>query len=165
MSKEAFVDKEEQIITGINNLYHKIGWLNRLKLAQNVEDHDFKTYSSSEIFCIEYIGDHQDPNVTKLAAACFMTRSALSKLTKKLINKGLIERYQRPANKKEIYFRLTPAGQAVYDLHAEMTRRFLVRDQAVFAALSGEQTQGILDFFAVYNEHLDRELALMDGEE
>ena len=35
-----------------------------------------------------------------------MTRGAISKITKKLIKKGIIESYQKPDNKKEIYFRL-----------------------------------------------------------
>ncbi|MDF2935735.1 MAG: transcriptional regulator, MarR family [Paenibacillaceae bacterium] len=61
-----------------------------------------------------YIGNHADSNVTKLAESFYMTRSAISKITKKLMEKGLIDSYQKPENKKEIYFRLTEQGRRLY---------------------------------------------------
>nr|WP_312579285.1 MarR family transcriptional regulator [Sedimentibacter sp.] len=156
------MNKEEQVIMAINNLYNKIGWLNRLKLEESTQNNDFQLYTSSEIFCIEYIGNNVDLNGTRLARACFMTRSALSKLTKKLIKKGLIERYQKPDNKKEIYFRLTEKGKDIYNIHEEMTSKFLERDKVVFEKISKEQLDNMLFFFDSYNSHLDRELKQMD---
>jgi DNA-binding MarR family transcriptional regulator len=155
------MNKEEQIIMAIRDLYSKIGWLNRLKLAENYKNDNFQFYTSSEISCIEYIGNNVDPNGTRLAEFCYMTRSALSKLTKKLVKKGLIESYQKPDNKKEIYFRLTTQGKKIYNIHEEMTRRFIERDKVVFEGIPEEQFDNMLSFFDRYSMHLDAEIKEM----
>lgn len=51
-----------------------------------------------------------------------MTRGAISKLTKKLIKKGLIVSYQKPDNKKEIYFRLTEQGKVINKVHEKLQK-------------------------------------------
>ncbi|MDF2722712.1 MAG: MarR family transcriptional regulator, partial [Paenibacillus sp.] len=100
------MNKEEQVMTGFRDLYNKMVWLNKDKMETSL-----KGYKSSEVHCIEYIGKHADSNVTKLAESFYMTRGAISKITQKLIKKGLIENYQKSDNKKEIYFRLTEQGK------------------------------------------------------
>lgn len=154
--------KEEQIIIGFRDLYNKIAWLNKLKLEENFKNDSFKTYKFSEIACIEYIGKNVDFNVTKLAESFYMTRGALSKMTKKLIKKGIIESYQKPDNKKEIYFRLTSQGQKIYDIHEEMHKKFIERDRVVFEQVTEEQFTGMLNFFEKYNSHLDKEIKKMN---
>lgn len=142
----------------INNIYNKVGWLNKIQLLQKNSSYDYDTYTASEIFCIEYIGNHRDANGKRLADACYMTRSGLSKLTKKMIKKGLIESYQKPDNKKEVCFKLSKEGKKIYNFHEEMTARFLNRDRIVFEKMSSEQISIVMDFFNLYNEHLDEEL-------
>jgi DNA-binding MarR family transcriptional regulator len=118
----------------------------------------FKDYKSSEVHCIEYIGKNVDSNVTKLAETFYMTRGAISKLTKKLIEKGLIESYQKPDNKKEIYFRLTEQGKVINKVHEELHKEFLERDKAVFEQVTGEQFDIMLRFVEKYSRHLDAEI-------
>lgn len=60
-----------------------------------------KGYKPSEIHFIEYIAKNVDCNVTKLAESFYMTRGAISKLSKKLMEKGLIESYQKQDNKRK----------------------------------------------------------------
>ena len=117
-----------------------------------------KGYKSSEVHCIEYIGRNVDSNVTKLAESFYMTRGAISKITKKLIKKGIIESYQKPGNKKEIYFRLTEQGKVIYKVHEEMHKEFQERDKAVFEQVSEEQFDVMLSFVEKYSGHLDAEI-------
>lgn len=67
-----------------------------------------------------------------------MTRGAISKMAKKLIKKGIIESYQKPDNKKEIYFRLTEQRQRVYNLHEELHKEFQERDKVIFEQVTEE---------------------------
>ncbi|STY44464.1 MarR family [Listeria grayi] len=90
------MSKQEEVMRNIRNVFNKMVWLNKIKMEASLKD-----YTSSEVHCIEFIGKSTDPNVTKLAEAFYMTRGAMSKLTKKLIQKGLIETYQNPENKKK----------------------------------------------------------------
>ena len=72
------MNKEEQVITGFRELFNKMVWLNKFKMEKSL-----KGYKSSEVHCIEYIGRNVDSNVTKLAESFYMTRGAISKLTRK----------------------------------------------------------------------------------
>lgn len=147
------MDKEEQIKVGFRELYDKMSWLNRRKMEDSL-----KGYTSSEVHCIEYIEKNKDSNVTKLADSFYMTRGAISKLTKKLIKKELIESYQKSDNKKEIYFRLTEKGRSVYDIHEKLHNEFSERDKVVFEQVSEEQFNSMLHFVELYSQHLDKEI-------
>ncbi len=147
------MNKDEQIMIDLRDLFNKMVWLNKFKMEDSL-----KGFKSSEVHCIEYIGRNVDSNVTKLAEAFYMTRSAISKLTKKLMVKGIIDSYQKPENKKEIYFRLTKQGEVIYKIHEDLHNEFRDRDKTVFDQVTEEQLNGILSFIEKYNRHLDEEI-------
>lgn len=147
------MNKEEQVIMGVRDLFNKMVWLNKFKMEESL-----KEYKSSEVHCIEYIGRNVDTNVTKLAEYFYMTRGAMSKLTKKLMKKGVIESYQKPDNKKEIYFRLTEQGKKVYKIHEKLHKEFQERDKVIFEQVSEEQFDSMLNFIEKYSSHLDGEI-------
>lgn len=148
------MSKQDLLIAGLRNVLNKMAWLNGQKMKAA-----FEGFHASEIHSIEYIGEHPDSNVTRLAEAFYQTRGGISKITKKLMRKGIIENYQKPDNKKEIYFRLTPQGQAIYQIHAKLHAEFNARDRAVFEQLTDEQSDLILGFLKNYSRHLDAEIA------
>ncbi len=147
------MNKEEQVIMGFRELVNKMAWLNKFKMEESL-----KGYKSSEIHYIECIEKNADSNVTKLAEALYMTRGAISKMTKKLEKRGIIESYQKADNKKEIYFRLTEQGREIYKLHEELHKEFRERDEAVFEQVTEEQFDNMLCFLEKYSKHLDAEI-------
>lgn len=147
------MNKEEQIIQGFRDVYNKMVFLNKFKMEESL-----KGYKPSEVHCIDYIGKNLDSNVTKLAESFYMTLGAISKLTKKLIKKGLIESYRKPENKKEIYFRLTSQGNAIHKVHEKLHQEFRERDKAVFELVPEEQLDIMLSFVENYSRHLDAEI-------
>ncbi|MDR3295932.1 MAG: MarR family transcriptional regulator [Clostridiales Family XIII bacterium] len=153
------MDKEERLIMDFRDLYNKMNWLNKAKMEDR-----FRGYKSSEIHCIEYIGKHEDPNVTELAGSFYVTRGAMTKMTKKLIKKGVAESYRKPDNKKEVYFRLTEQGKTVSKAHEKLHKEFRERDKAVFAQLTEEQFRGMLEFMETYSRHLDAEIGKQNAD-
>ena len=147
------MNKEEQVLMSFRDLFNKMVWLNKFKMEDSL-----KGYKSSEVHCIEYIGKNVDSNVTKLAESFYMTRGAMSKITKKLLKKGIIESYQKPDNKKEIYFRLTDQGKEVYKIHEKLHKEFQERDKVVFEQITEEQFDSMLSFIEKYSKHLDTEI-------
>lgn len=147
------MNKEEQVIMGFRDLLNKLVSLNKSKMEDSL-----KGYKSSEVHCIEFIEKNADSNVTKLAEFFYMTNGAISKMAKKLIKKGLIESYQKPDNKKEIYFRLTEQGKVVYNIHEQLHKEFQERDKAVFEQITEEQFDSMLNFVEKYSRHLDAEI-------
>lgn len=151
------MSKKEQVMTELWELFNKKMWLDGYKLKTGL-----KGYNHSEVHCIEFIEKNEDSNVTKLAESFYMTRSAISKLTKKLIEKGLIESYQKPENKKEIYFKLTKQGYDVYNVHEELHKEYEERDSVVFDQITEEQYNSMLSFTETFNKHLDSEIKKLD---
>lgn len=151
------MDKEEQVIMSFRELFNKMAWLNKAKMEDSLKD-----YKSSEVHYIESIGKNPDSNVTKLAESLYMTRGAISKITKKLIKKGIIESYQKSDNKKEIYFRLTEQGQEINKIHNALHKEFQERDKAVFEQITQEQFDSMLTFIDKYSSHLDAEIKKLD---
>jgi len=147
------MNKEELIMMSFRELFNKMAWLNKFKMEDSL-----KGFKSSEVHYIEHIGRNLDSNVTKLAESFYMTRGAISKMTKKLEKKGLIESYQKPDNRKEIYFRLTAQGQEIYKLHEKLHKEFQERDKVVFEHVTEEEIDSMLDFVKKYNNHLDTEI-------
>lgn len=147
------MNKEDQVLRGFRDIYNKMVWLNKYKMEDSLKD-----YKSSEVHCIEYIGKNSDSNVTKLAESLYMTRSAISKITKRLMGKGIIESYQKPDNKKEIYFCLSEQGKEVYKIHEDLHQEFRERDKAVFEQISQAQYDIMLNFIDKYSRHLDEEI-------
>ncbi|EEK84091.1 transcriptional regulator [Bacillus cereus ATCC 4342] len=140
-------------MNGFRELYNKLVWLNKDKMEEGL-----KGFKSSEVHCIEYIENNTDSNVTQLAEAFYVTRGAISRMTKKLINKGLIESYQKSENKKEIYFKLTEQGKEIYKIHEELHNEFQERDKAVFEQVTEAEFDSIINFVEKYSRHLDEEI-------
>ena len=147
------MNKEEQVMNGLWDLFKKRIWLDEFKMKDCL-----KGYTPSEVHCIEYIEKNIDSNVTKLAESFYMTRSAISKITKKLIEKDLIESYQKNGNKKEIYFRLTNKGKSINKIHEKLHNEFQERDKFVFEDITEEQLDIMIRFAEKYNNHLDKEI-------
>lgn len=147
------MNKEEQFIVNVKDLFDKMSWLNKFRMESYLKD-----YKPSEVHCIEYIEKNRDANVTKLAKALYMTRGAISKLTKKLLNKGLIDTYQKPDNKKEVYFKLTEEGKDIFNTHEAIHKEFRERDRAVLSQITDEQYDSMLNFIEMYSHHLDEEI-------
>ena len=100
----------------------------------------------AEVHCIDQIGAADPANVTRIADAMRLTRGAISKITKKLLCKGLIESYQRPGNNKEIYFRLTAGGRQIFEEHRVCHVKARQDKLSVLAGYNDEEQAAILKF-------------------
>ncbi|MEJ8547613.1 MarR family transcriptional regulator [Brevibacillus borstelensis] len=82
-----------------------------------------KNLSLTELHVIQSIGQGGHLNVTAISQKIGVTKSAISKITTKLMQKGLIERYQLHDNQKEVYFRLSGQGETVFSIHERHHRK------------------------------------------
>ncbi|MBK1810743.1 MarR family transcriptional regulator [Clostridium sp. YIM B02505] len=128
-------------------------------LIKKTEEMKFLTdYTFTEVHCIEQIEKMEDPNVTKLSKTFEMTRGAISKIIKKLIEKGAIEIYRKTENKKEIYYKLTESGMLTFMEHEEMHKSRLERDKVIFSKLSEDEKATFVNILNKVHEQLTVEL-------
>lgn len=147
------MNNQEEILSNLSDLFGKMLLLNKPMLEADLPD-----VKLTEVETIEIIANTELTNVTKISEALHITRGAASKITKKLQSKGYIESYQKPENKKEIYFRLTARGQEIEAAHQKHHQNVMKRDEKIFDQMSETDGQIILDFVKCYKEHLDQEL-------
>ena len=87
-----------------------------------------------------------------------MTRGAISKMTKKLLAKGLIEKYTLETNKKEVYFKLTERDKVLFKEHEKRHKQWEKRDMQFLSRYSKEETDTILKFMQEFNVYLDEQI-------
>ncbi len=83
-----------------------------------------------------------------------MTRGAVTRLAKRLLQDGLIERYVLPDNKKEIYYRLTSKGEALNKEHEVAHTKWEERDISFLYSVPIKEQEVILDFLQKFNNYL-----------
>ena len=127
-------------------------------LSKLTESQCLDEYGYSETHCIDNIGRLELPTVTKIAEQMQMTRGAISKMTKKLLAKGLIEKYTLETNKKEVYFKLTERGKVLFKEHEKRHKQWEKRDMQFLSRYSKEETDTILKFMQEFNVYLDEQI-------
>ncbi len=147
------MSEQELLLKEIARMLERQDMLSRL-----TESVCLDAYGYSETHCIDFIGRLDRPNVTKVAEHMGMTRGAISKMTKKLLAKGLIEKYTLETNRKEVYFRLTGEGQTLFDEHAMRHRRWEKRDMEFLMRYSAEETAVVCRFMQEFNEYLEAQI-------
>ena len=132
-------------------------------LSKLTEDEKLHGYNYSEIHTIAAIGDLQEPNVTHIANFMNVTRGAISKITKKLLEQNLIEAYQRDGNKQKIFFRLTKSGQFLYDEHEKRHNLWLKRDNNFIKQFDHKTIEQVEQFMSAFNDYLETQIVELGG--
>jgi DNA-binding MarR family transcriptional regulator len=108
----------------------------------------------AEAHFIEAIQDHPKSNTNEIAEILGLTKANISLRAARLCKKGYIEKYNRPSNRKEIYYRLTTFGHALYDAHAAY---HFNRNRSVykrFNAYPDEEKELIIGFLLEYAKYM-----------
>ena len=153
--KVSEVDNINSIMESFKEIYEKEETLGKISFKGEYED-----YGISEIHCIDFIGKIKDPNVTKISQSMNMTRGAISKISKKLLNNNLVDKYKKPDNDKEIYFKLTKLGEKLYKHHEIKHKQWEERNNEFFKDIDKEEQEIVASFLKKFNDYLDKMIEL-----
>ena len=90
-------------------------------LAMGVEN--ISSLSIMECHVIDYIGNNKVTNAISIARHLKITRGGISKMSQRLIRKGLIDAERIEGNRREIFYHLTPLGEKIYIIHASLHKK------------------------------------------
>lgn len=76
----------------------------------------------AEAYVIHEIGNNPKITVTELSEKLNKTKSAISQIIKKLINKGFVEQFRDLENRRIYHHILTSSGNKAYHNHLEFNR-------------------------------------------
>jgi DNA-binding MarR family transcriptional regulator len=151
---------EDKNIDIIINLYFK-----SLEMFKSLEStpRDFgsgELLYSSEVHTLVAIGKNSGLNLTDISVAMNVSKSAVSKFVKKLLNKGLIQKRNEEKNKKEVVFYLTLKGQTVFAGHEIYEQNTFAGIFKILAGLSSAEKaflthflQGMIDGIKISSEN------------
>ncbi|MFC4599907.1 MarR family transcriptional regulator [Cohnella hongkongensis] len=112
-----------------------------LREAQNEALEEFLPLHMSTVHVIDCIGRHQPINSTSIAERMGLSKAGITKIGKKLLQKGLVRRTRMNENKKESYFLLTEKGRMVFELHARIHRE---EEERFYRFLEGYDSDELL---------------------
>ena len=95
-------------------------------------------------------------NVSMLSARCGVTKSAVVQISSRLVQKGLIEACRNDENKKERYYRLTPAGDKARSLLDERNAAAAEKLRGYLCSLSTKKKAAVIEFL----EHVEEDMPL-----
>ncbi|MBP2656639.1 MAG: MarR family transcriptional regulator [Firmicutes bacterium] len=110
----------------------------------------------SEIHTVMAIWNHKAVNASELAKIMGVTKGAITQVVDKLIQKGLVEKYNLPGNKKEVYFRLTEAGQIANEVHRRYHERIHGQVISYLGELDKEKLEAMGQFFDIFVASMKR---------
>lgn len=112
-------------------------------------------YDNSELNCLDCIGRMENPNVTSIAEAMNMTKGAISKIIRKLSDKGTLADYRLDGNRQKMYYRLSEKGEALFAAHEARHNQWHEREIAFFRTLSEANREGAIRFLRAYIHELN----------
>lgn len=113
--KLEWMDKHRQLVEKIikyGNAYAHV-------YNKQMDYHAGIDFSAAQIQVVEYVLENEDQKMTEIAKRLGITRSAFSKNVKKLMDKGLLEKFHCNNNQKDIFLKVTAQGQGVYDEYSK----------------------------------------------
>jgi len=113
-----------------------------------------KLLYQSEIHFIDAVGTEDAVNASQLSEKLGVSNGAITQVADKLSEKGLIKKYKKDTNRKEVYFRLTEQGKVAYENHKNFHRSLREKITAYLEGLSPKQIEGILGLLSVSDENL-----------
>lgn len=108
----------------------------------------------SEINLMQLIESCPDANVSALSEKSGVTKSAVTQISVKLCEKGLIETYKNPHNKKEKYFSLTDKGRQAKESYEELNKDASMQMRGYLCALSAQEKRTIMEFIRKAKEYM-----------
>ena len=109
----------------------------------------------SERHMLDKICDNTGMNVTEFAAAAGVTKGAISQLVTKLEKKGIVRRYKKSTNDKEVFLELTKSGQEVYQKHKKINEETILPLNEELSKHSDEKVEFLLKMFHWFDDYLD----------
>lgn len=149
--------ENEKIMLELVSIVRKMNYLDQMPY-EYVEGE--KLYPA-EIHSIEVIGQYPEMNQTEIAAKLDVTKGAVSRMVKKLEQKGLVTKRRMPDNKKDIYLGLTERGQKIFQFHEESHKWVNDFYMEQFSAMSEEERTGVAKFVHASAELLNEWLEKM----
>ena len=115
---------------------------------------DGQVLYNAEIELLEKIYQYPEANISILSVKLGVTKSAVTQMSIKLLDKELIEKFQDSKNKKEKYFRLTNEGKKARETYMAHHDQALNEMSPYLCSLNENDKNTILTFMKMMKQYM-----------
>jgi DNA-binding MarR family transcriptional regulator len=115
----------------------------------------------AEVHLLETIKTREGANVSELPWHLGITSGAVSQVTKKLLDKGLIEAYRKPGNRKD--FHLTALGERVCEGHQKHHKNMVAVLREFTDRLGENETLAVYGFLDALSQGIEQMIEQAEG--
>ncbi len=108
----------------------------------------------SERHMLAQIADHPNLNVSQLADTVGVTKGAISQVVKKLEAKGVVQRYKKSSNDKEVFVELTRTGMDLFRRHQAVNHETVRTLSKELAQFSDDKVEFLVKMFHWFSSFL-----------
>jgi DNA-binding MarR family transcriptional regulator len=149
--------ESKELIGLFLRLVHKV---NAMEKAPVEHGKEFRLYHS-ERHMLDKVGDDPGMNVTEFARAVGVTKGAISQVIRKLETKGLVRRYKKSRNEKEVFIELTSQGRDFYEERKRINKETIREISEELRLHSDDKVAFLLRMFHWFDMFLDRSMEAM----
>lgn len=143
---ESIVSEFEVLISQIEEKKYFHNEQGVKQLLKENEILNFSDVSLSECHVIDCIAKNSQINGIEIAKQLGMTRGGISKIATRLTNKNLITTYRDKTNQKKIFYKLTPLGEKVNEIHEQLHTKKILKIKSIASGYTEEEQDIILRF-------------------
>lgn len=150
------MDKKEQAIEALQQLIKEREAADRNRKLINVSDEGMAAsdWTLTQLHIVAVIKEREEANNTTLAESLNLSKPAITKAVKKLLEHHIVEKTQQEGNKKEVYYSLTDSGMMLAAIHEQLHQRAETRYLRIFEKFNTDELETIIKFLNVLTENI-----------
>lgn len=121
-----------------------------------IKQRDYNTgekFTQTEVHILEMIIEHPNISSTEIAKKLYKTKSSISQITKKLIEKGLLLKNKNANDLRSMDFLITEKGYFVHYSHKNYDNKMCEILKSKTEHFSEEDIDKILDFLNIFSSY------------
>ena len=104
---------------------------------------------------LDTLSQHNELTGIKIAQELGVTRGGITRAARKMQDEKLIVAVRHEDNKKNIYYQLTPEGQKIARLHAEMHQELYRQlQEKISTDFTSDELDSIIRFLSYIKDHV-----------
>jgi len=130
-------------------------------LRTQMRSHSSSDLSVPQFRALTFLNRHPGASLSDLADHLGVTRATASAVTDRLVQRGLVDRRERPEERRHVVLSLTQAGSEYLQQVRQTTRSHIAK---MFASLSEEQLRCIVEGLVVLSDAITEKASQPDSQ-
>ncbi|GIN14297.1 hypothetical protein J26TS2_41640 [Shouchella clausii] len=111
-------------------------------------------WTLTQLHIVAIVKEKERANNTMLAEHLNVSKPAVTKAVKKLLDQQILEKIQQADNKKEVFYRLTKSGEMLAFIHDQLHEQARNRYMRIFAEFNSTELETIIRFLHALTENI-----------